>query len=71
LGGGAILGELFSPIAGEEWMATASSQEVTRLLRAWSWGDEIAIEALIPLIYRELRQRVHRYMGHERPGHTL
>ena len=52
-------------------MATASSQEVTQLLRAWSRGDEAALEALIPLIYRELRQRAHRYMGRERPGHTL
>jgi RNA polymerase sigma factor (TIGR02999 family) len=52
-------------------MATASSQGVTRLLRAWSRGDEAALEALIPLIYRELRQRAHRYMGRERPGHTL
>ena len=52
-------------------MATASSQGVTRLLRAWSRGDEAALEALIPLIYKELRQRAHRYMGRERPGHTL
>jgi RNA polymerase sigma factor (TIGR02999 family) len=52
-------------------MATASSQEVTRLLRAWSRGNEAALEALIPLIYRDLRQRAHRYMGRERPGHTL
>ena len=52
-------------------MAMASSQEVTRLLRAWSRGDETALEALIPLIYRELRQRAHRYMARERPGHTL
>ena len=51
-------------------MATASSQEVTQLLRAWSRGDEAALEALIPLIYRELRQRAHRYLGRERPGHT-
>jgi RNA polymerase sigma-70 factor (ECF subfamily) len=52
-------------------MATAPSHEVTRLLRAWSRGDETALEALIPVIYRELRQRAHRYMRRERPGHTL
>jgi hypothetical protein len=40
------------------------------LLRAWSRGDETALEALIPLIYKELRQRAHRYMDRERPGHT-
>ena len=41
------------------------------MLRTWSRGDGTAIEALIPLIYKELRQRAHRYMGRERPGHTL
>jgi len=41
------------------------------LLRTWSRGDGTAIEALIPLIYKELRQRAHRYMGRERRGHTL
>ena len=52
-------------------MATASSHEVTQLLQAWGQGDEAALEKLVPLIYRELRQRAHRYMGRERPGHTL
>jgi RNA polymerase sigma-70 factor (ECF subfamily) len=52
-------------------MATASPRDVTQLLQAWSRGEEQALEALIPLIYRELRQRAHRYMGRERPGHTL
>jgi hypothetical protein len=50
-------------------MATASSEEVTRLLRAWSRGDE-ALEALIPLICKELRQRAHRYVGRERRGNS-
>jgi len=52
-------------------VATTSSQGVTQLLRTWSRGDGTAIEALIPLIYKELRQRAHRYMDRERPGHTL
>jgi RNA polymerase sigma-70 factor (ECF subfamily) len=52
-------------------MATASPRDVTQLLQAWSRGEEKALEALIPLIYRELRQRAHRYMGRERAGHTL
>ena len=47
------------------------ARSVTLLLRAWSGGDQTALEALIPLIYRELRERAHRYMGRERPGHTL
>jgi RNA polymerase sigma-70 factor (ECF subfamily) len=52
-------------------LPTTSSQGITQLLRAWGRGDQAALEALIPLIYRELRQRAHRYMGRERPGHTL
>jgi RNA polymerase sigma factor (TIGR02999 family) len=45
--------------------------EVTRLLRAWSSGDESALDRIIPLVYRELHLRAERYMGHEQPGHTL
>jgi len=45
--------------------------EVTQLLQAWSHGDERALQELIPLIYRDLRHRAHRYMGRERAGHTL
>ncbi len=45
--------------------------DVTGLLRAWSGGDEEALEKLIPLVHAELRRRAHRYMAQERPGHTL
>jgi hypothetical protein len=51
-------------------MATASSQGVTRLLRTWSLGDDTALEALIPLICRKLRQRAQCYTDRGRPGHT-
>src|SRR6185312_17058598 len=34
-------------------------------------GDQEAIKALFPLIYRELRSAAHWYMRGERPGHTL
>ncbi len=37
-------------------MGTASSQEVTRLFRAWSRGDETTLEALFPLLSQELLQ---------------
>src|SRR5262249_59138695 len=55
----------------EGGMVTASPQEVTQLLHAWSRGEEAALEQLIPLIYKELRQRAHRYMDRERAGHSL
>jgi len=45
--------------------------DVTQLLRAWSDGDEQALETLTPLVYQELHRRAHRYMAHEHPGHTL
>jgi RNA polymerase sigma factor (TIGR02999 family) len=52
-------------------MGVPAPGEVTELLQAWSQGDERALQDLIPLIYRDLRQRAHRYMGRERAGHTL
>ena len=52
-------------------MATASSKDITQLLRAGGRGDEGALETLIPLIYKELHQRAHRYMGRERRGNSL
>src|SRR5579864_1621411 len=52
-------------------MDSPSSHEVTRLLKAWSAGDEQALERLTPLVYRQLHQIARRYMGGERSGHTL
>jgi len=44
---------------------------VTSLLRAWGRGDAQARDALVPLIYRELRRRAAAYLRRERTGHTL
>lgn len=52
-------------------MTTPSTHEVTELLRAWSNGDQAALEKLTPLVYRELYRRAKGYMRGERPGHTL
>ena len=52
-------------------MAATSPQEVTGLLLAWSEGEQTAFEKLVPLVYAELRRVAHRYMGRERPGHSL
>ena len=48
-----------------------SAQGVTQLLKAWSNGEQSALEQLIPLVYDELHRLAHRYMGRERRGHTL
>ena len=50
---------------------TQDSHEVTQLLIQWSNGDKAALDKLMPLIYRELRQLARHYMSRERPGHTL
>ena len=52
-------------------MASASPQEVTQLLQAWSQGDQSALEKLTPLVYKELHRLAHRYMDLENSGHTL
>ena len=52
-------------------MSLADSPSVTRLLRAWSGGDEDALGRLVPLVYEELRWRARHYMARERPGNTL
>jgi len=52
-------------------MTTHSQHEVTGLLQAWGRGDEEALQKLIPLVHRELRQAARRYMAGERPGHLL
>jgi RNA polymerase sigma factor (TIGR02999 family) len=48
-----------------------SAHEVTRLLQAWSEGDQSAVDRLIPLVYQELHRLAHHYMVRERSGHML
>src|SRR5215813_771982 len=52
-------------------MATASPGAVTELLRAWSDGDDGALERLMPIIEAELRRLARGYMRRERRDHTL
>ena len=52
-------------------MDTASSAEITRLLRAWGGGDQAAMEELAPLVYAELHRMAQRYLRRENPGNTL
>ncbi len=47
------------------------AEAVTRLLEAWSRGDLHARDALMPIVYAELRRRAAAHLRHERPGHTL
>ena len=52
-------------------MGEQSTQGVTRLLREARAGDRAALDELLPLVYRELRQIAARHLAQERPGHTL
>ena len=49
----------------------ADSTEITRLLKAWSGGDQAALERLAEQVYGELRAMARRYMKNERHGNTL
>ena len=59
-----------SPPSGEV-VVTPAPGAVTELLRAWSDGDEGALERLLPLMEAELRRLARWYMGRERRDHTL
>jgi RNA polymerase sigma factor (TIGR02999 family) len=37
----------------------------------WRGGDREALDALIPIVYGELRRMAHRYLERERSDHTL
>jgi RNA polymerase sigma-70 factor, ECF subfamily len=54
-----------------EKVTRISGQEVTLLLQAWANGDHVALDALIPIVYDELRRMAHRQMSFERADHTL
>jgi RNA polymerase sigma factor (TIGR02999 family) len=52
-------------------VGTDSSVRINRLLANWGQGNEEAREALIPMVYSELRRQARRYLRGERPDHTL
>ncbi len=52
-------------------MSEPSNQDVTHLLIQWSKGDTAALDALMPLVYKELRRLAQHYLSREKPGHTL
>lgn len=51
-------------------MVTASA-EITSLVGQLAAGDPGTIDALLPLVYDELRRIASRYMRREHEGHTL
>lgn len=51
--------------------AAAPQDEIGRLIDRWSAGDESALQALIPLVYDDLRRMAHRHRARESPDHIL
>src|SRR6516225_3824651 len=52
-------------------MEHGSATDLTRLLQEWKGGDAKALDALVPLVYKELRRLAHFQLRHERADHTL
>jgi RNA polymerase sigma factor (TIGR02999 family) len=51
--------------------APSADADVSGLLRAWSDGDQNALQALTPMVYAELRRLARLYVKRERNGHSL
>ena len=51
--------------------ASSPDTDVSALLRAWSDGDQDALQALTPIVYEELHRLARHYMRRERSGHSL
>ena len=52
-------------------MTLRSGHEITQLLKAWTAGDEQALEKLAPVVYQELHRVARRCMAGQKPGHPL
>jgi RNA polymerase sigma-70 factor, ECF subfamily len=48
-----------------------SAGEITQLLQGWRGGDRKSLDALLPIVYKELRRLAHFQLRQERPDHTL
>jgi len=49
----------------------APSKQVSELLLHWGNGDRKALEAVLPLVYDELRRLARYHLRQQRPNHTL
>jgi RNA polymerase sigma factor (TIGR02999 family) len=52
-------------------MTAPSSHEVTQLLKAWTGGDELALEKLTPLVYEQLHRVAQHCMAGQQSDHIL
>jgi RNA polymerase sigma factor (TIGR02999 family) len=49
----------------------ANVDDISELLRAWSDGDQSALERLTPVVYDELHRLARHYLKGEQSGHSL
>lgn len=47
------------------------TSEITQLLQGWRGGDRKALDALLPVVYKELQRLAHFQLRQERSDHTL
>jgi len=52
-------------------LGQTSTDGITKLLQGWQGGDRAALDALVPVVYKELHRLAHCELRKERPGHTL
>lgn len=52
-------------------MDQESSSDITRLLQGWRGRDRQSLDALLPVVYKELERLAHFQLRQERPDHTL
>ena len=64
------VGQMGEPVPAEDDQAPPNG-DVSTLLRAWSDGDQRALEKLTPIVYEELHRLARYYMSGERTGHSL
>jgi RNA polymerase sigma factor (TIGR02999 family) len=58
-------------VVGANPVMHEAPNRVTELLQGWRAGDRKALDALLPLVYDELRRLAHYQLRNERPEHTL
>jgi RNA polymerase sigma-70 factor (ECF subfamily) len=52
-------------------MPVPGSDEISRMLAAWSQGDDAVLQELIPVVYPEFRRMARQYLARRVPGHSL
>ena len=52
-------------------MPPESPHDISGLLEAWSTGDQEALNALVSVVYPEMRRIARQHLRHRAPDHTL